>query len=166
MLVLLFVILFPMVQLYYHSLVWILLALLLSRLEQVDGFKISKRNTISYSATYSSSLGNSKNIDFDFDGLQTYARICGLELKKNSNPLFLKLEAYPIGEDKPVGYLTSFIRPFPFQLLQLETIQVKNRRQYLGYKRKSWTIDGPGISFIMGSWALKWAYEKGIILFG
>ena len=38
---------------------------------------------------------------------------------------------------------------------------MKNRRQVIGYKRQDWTIDGPGISFIMGSWALNWAYEKG-----
>jgi len=31
----------------------------------------------------------------------------------------------------------------------------------LGYKRRNWTIDGPGISFIMGCWAINWAYDKG-----
>eukprot|EP01035_Chromulina_nebulosa_P020670 gene20670-26800_t len=43
----------------------------------------------------------------------------------------------------------------------IETIQVKNRRQTLGFKRSGWTIDGPGISFLMGTWALRWAYDKG-----
>ena len=38
---------------------------------------------------------------------------------------------------------------------------MKNHRQYLGYRRGSWTVDGPGISFILGSWAIKWAYDKG-----
>jgi hypothetical protein len=43
----------------------------------------------------------------------------------------------------------------------LDTIQVKNRRQNLGYKRKAWDPSASGISFIMGSWALCWATEKG-----
>lgn len=44
--------------------------------------------------------------------------------------------------------------------IYVDTIQVKNHRQNPGYKR-NWKIDGPGISFILGSWAIKWAYDKG-----
>ena len=46
-------------------------------------------------------------------------------------------------------------------MLQLDTIQVKNRRQIIGFKRNNWKMDGPGISFIMGTWALRWAWGKG-----
>lgn len=94
--------------------------------------------------------------------IEKYAEFAGLLLKKEESALSLRLEAYPIeNPDVSIGYLTCFIRPFPFGLLQLDTIQIKNRRQTLGFKRKSWTMDGPGISFIMGSWALRWAFNKG-----
>lgn len=43
----------------------------------------------------------------------------------------------------------------------VDTIQVKNRRQNLGYTRESWSPEGSLISFIMGSWALCWARERG-----
>lgn len=42
-----------------------------------------------------------------------------------------------------------------------DTIQVKNRRQVKHFHRAGWTVDGPGISFLMGAWATLWAYQKG-----
>jgi hypothetical protein len=90
----------------------------------------------------------------------------GIYLKPVITGPALKLEAYVKDDlDNKIGYLTAFIRPFPFGLLQLETIQVLNRRQTLGFKRDGWSVKGPGICFIMGSWALKWAYDKVVTLF-
>ena len=100
--------------------------------------------------------------------LDEYAAMCGLRIDKIEKGISLRLEAYPLrapSDDKEalLGYLEAFIRPIPFKLFQLDTIRVKNQRQNTGYKRRSdnWTIDGPGISFIMGSMALVWASEKG-----
>lgn len=98
---------------------------------------------------------------FSRDDIEEYASLCGLTLKSSGFGPALRLDAYPEGSDQAIGYLTAFIRPIPLGLFQLETIQVENRRQTLGFKREGWSIDGPGISFIMGSWALCWAYEKG-----
>ena len=98
---------------------------------------------------------------FDFEDIEDYAKISGLTLNCTSTGPFLRIEAFPIGETELIGYLTAFIRPVPFGLFHLDTIKVKNRRQNLGYQRKTWTIDGPGISFIMGSYALRWAFDRG-----
>jgi hypothetical protein len=98
---------------------------------------------------------------FTFKDIEDYAKISGLTLNCTTTGPFLRIEAFPTGETELIGYLTAFIRPLPFGLFHLDTIKVKNRRQNLGYVRKNWTIDGPGISFIMGSYALLWAYERG-----
>ena len=97
-----------------------------------------------------------------------YAGLMGIRLEKKEQGAKLRLEAYPLRnpeniESSMIGYLEAFIRPLPFKLFQLDTIRVKNQRQNAGYKRSNddWTIDGPGISFVMGSYALQWAFEKG-----
>lgn len=111
--------------------------------------------------------------DFKSSSYMTCAEIAnfslcnGLILKPEISGMgqVLTIEAFVAGEEqlKPVGYLSAFIRPLQKKLLHLDTIQVKNRRQTLGFRRKGWTISGPGISFIMGSWALRWAYDQGCL---
>jgi uroporphyrinogen-III synthase len=100
--------------------------------------------------------------------VERYAGLMGIRLEKVEQGAKLRLEAYPARDpsneqSSMIGYLEAFIRPIPFKLFQLDTIRVKNQRQNVGYKRAadSWTVDGPGISFVMGSYALQWAYEKG-----
>jgi hypothetical protein len=113
---------------------------------------------------FSQSLyGSNKNEDgfFSLSDIEDYGKVSGLTLNCTTTGPFLRIEAFPIGDPELIGYLTAFIRPLPFGLFHLDTIKVKNRRQNLGYVRKNWTIDGPGISFIMGSYALRWAYERG-----
>jgi hypothetical protein len=107
--------------------------------------------------------GSAKDRDgyFTISDIEDYAKISGLTLNCTATGPLLRIEAFPTGDEELIGYLTAFIRPLPFGLFHLDTIKVKNRRQNLGYQRKNWTIDGPGISFIMGSYALRWAYEKG-----
>ena len=104
---------------------------------------------------------NSKDAFYGFSDIEEYAKVSGLILNCTTTGPFLRIEAFPIGDTELIGFLTAFIRPLPFGLFHLDTIKVKNRRQNLGYIRKNWTIDGPGISFIMGSYALRWAYERG-----
>lgn len=94
------------------------------------------------------------------DELHEYAKLCNISLKVSSTGPTLKIEAFN-SNDVLIGYLTAFIRPIPYKLLHLDTIQVKNRRQTLGFQREGWTIDGPGISFIIGSFALRWGYDNG-----
>lgn len=65
-----------------------------------------------------------------------------------------------MGEERLVGYLTAFLRPFPWGLLQLETIQVRNRRQRLGYKEVKERFNGPPVSAMLGVWGLRWAYDR------
>lgn len=98
---------------------------------------------------------------FSLDEIKHYSTLCGLDLKVGGNGPFLRIDAFPIDSDECIGYLTAFIRPIPPLLFQLDTIQVKNRRQSLGFQRNGWTTEGPGISFIMGSYALRWAYDRG-----
>ena len=108
---------------------------------------------------------NSNNLMTCTD-IEELATKSNLKLKADIKGPLLTLQAFPINEmneDKPIGYLQAFIRPFPLGLFHLDTIQVKNRRQTLGFKRQGWTINGPGITFIMGAWALCWAYKKGCI---
>ena len=93
--------------------------------------------------------------------LEDLATKSSLRLEADVKGPLLTLQAFPIDSDKPIGYLSAFIRPIPFGLFHLDTIQVKNRRQTLGFKRTNWTVNGPGITFIMGAWALCWAYDKG-----
>jgi len=95
------------------------------------------------------------------DEVLDYAACSSLKLVAKETGPYLRLEAFTVSTDELVGYLTCFVRPFPFGLLQLETIQVKNHRQNLGYERKGWTVEGPGISFVMGSYALSWARARG-----
>ena len=107
------------------------------------------------------SIQKGKDGFFGIPAIEEYAKVSGLTLNCTTNGPLLRIEAFPKGETELIGYLTAFIRPLPFGLFHLDTIKVKNRRQNLGYQRKTWTIDGPGISFIMGSYALRWAYERG-----
>jgi len=117
--------------------------------------------------------------------IEAYGRRCGIKLVSKVTGPYLRIEAFAVGDgadpqsssdngngndllrtgvgstEQLIGYCTAFIRPVPFNLLQLDTIQVKNRRQTLGFKREQWTVDGPGISFIMGSWALRWGWDRG-----
>jgi len=121
----------------------------------------------------SDKMGKSLDVDMmmTFDRLEKYANVCGLRLQIRSTGPYLRIEAFPtlpssslavsMPQPQPIGYLTAFIRPFPPLLFHLDTIQVKNRRQSLSFKREGWTIDGPGISFLMGSYALLWAYQRG-----
>lgn len=105
---------------------------------------------------------NNKDSFFTIADIEEYAKVSGLFISITTTGPFLRLEAFPIiGDHELIGYLTAFIRPLPFGLFHLDTIRVKNRRQNLGYIRKNWAIDGPGISFILGSYALIWAFEKG-----
>jgi hypothetical protein len=93
--------------------------------------------------------------------ITNFAYLFGISIRIIENPISLRLEAYSTDETESIGYLSAFIRPIPFKLLQLDTIQVKNRRQTLGFRKSNWNIDGSTITFIMGSIALRWAYEKG-----
>ena len=98
---------------------------------------------------------------FSLEDVEFYAFKSGIFIKSQMTGPTLRLEEYVKDDlDYKIGYLTCFVRPFT-NLLQLETIQVLNRRQTLGFKREGYTMNGPGICFIMGSWALRWAYEKG-----
>ena len=118
----------------------------------------------SYQVRADLKLLGSRRDDVDFFGIsdiEEYAKVSGLILNCTTTGPLLRIEAFPIGDTELIGYLTAFIRPIPFGLFHLDTIKVKNRRQNLGYLRKNWTIDGPGISFIMGSYALRWAYDRG-----
>ena len=82
------------------------------------------------------------------DEIEEFAKFNNLTLKSEVKGPYLRLEAFTNGDvETKVGYLTAFIRPFPFKLFQLDTIQVLNRRQTLGFKRKGWKMDGPGIRF-------------------
>ena len=99
---------------------------------------------------------------FTLNDIHRYADLCGLQLKVQPTGPYLRLEAYPKSDEESIGYLTAFMRPWPLGMFQLDTIQVQNRRQTLGFARKSTVnLEGPGISFIMGSYALRWAYERG-----
>lgn len=99
---------------------------------------------------------------FTLNDIHHYAELSGLRLKVLPTGPYLRLEAYPLSDEESIGYLTAFIRPWPIGMLQLDTIQVQNRRQTLGFTRKSnVNLEGPGISFIMGSYALRWAFDKG-----
>ena len=121
-----------------------------------------------------------RDTDADYMSLidiESYGRRCGIKLVSKATGPYLRIEAFAVGSDNEgsanlvgtgsgateqlIGYCTAFVRPLPFNLLQLDTIQVKNRRQTLGFRREKWTVDGPGISFIMGSWALRWGWERG-----
>ena len=152
-----------------HALAMLLcfLVLLLLLHDESQSFSVKmKSNTWGISRPSSAlSMKSLSDSVMNKDDLTYYAELCGLSLKVVEGPAqSLRLEAYPLNNpDIVVGYLTAFIRPLPFKLFHLDTIQVKNQRQNVGYKRSqdSWTIDGPGISFIMGSYALAWAYEKG-----
>jgi len=109
---------------------------------------------------------NGKEIEgIDIADIERYGTLCGIRIeKKETGPFGLRLEAYPLDREEPVlGYLDAFIRPLPFKLFHLDTIRVKNQRQDKGYKRgvDNWTIEGPGISFIMGAYALQWAFDRG-----
>lgn len=134
-----------------------------------------------YRKDYQSMVINSNNNDNNNNNeymtipeIEEYASLVGLRIKSYATGPLLRLEAFPINntnkitpgirsdnnDDKPIGYLTAFVRPIPTNLLHLETIQVQNRRQNLGFKREGWSMDGPGISFILGSYALVWAYQN------
>ena len=117
-------------------------------------------------AFYAMAAPNNQKIStssiFTLSDIHHYAELCGLQLKVQPTGPFLRLEAYPISDSESIGYLTAFIRPWPLGMFQLDTIQVQNRRQTLGFSRKSTVnLEGPGISFIMGSYALRWAHERG-----
>jgi hypothetical protein len=130
---------------------------------EVNSFMTTSNRVVNSIHIQKQSLLYGKNNDefFKLSDIDDYAKISGLTLNCTATGPFLRIEAFPIGDPELIGYLTAFIRPLPFGLFHLDTIKVKNRRQNLGYVRKNWTIDGPGISFIMGSYALRWAYEKG-----
>ena len=115
-----------------------------------------------FAMTTSNSPKSSQGSIFSLNDIYHYADLCGLELKVQPTGPFLRLEAYPKSDQESIGYLTAFIRPWPLRLFQLDTIQVQNRRQTLGFSRKTnVNLEGPGISFIMGSFALRWAYDRG-----
>lgn len=134
--------------------------LILSILFSSRGFQPKQRRK-DFSLT-SSQQSSSKPDYFTIEDVEFYGMKSGIFLKATTTGPSLRLEAFVKDDlDIKIGYLTAFIRPFPFGLLQLDTIQVLNRRQTLGFKREGWTMNGPGICFIMGSWALLWAYRKG-----
>lgn len=129
---------------------------------------IASLNSLADSGSGSGSSDNDSDKDKDkdkimtIDDLEKYAAKCGLGIRSEQKGVYLRLEAYSlVNPELNVGYLTAFLRPIPLGLFQLDTIQVQNRRQTLGFRRKTWTVGGEGISFIMGSWALCWALNKG-----
>lgn len=99
---------------------------------------------------------------FTTNEIEKYASLSGLSIIAKETGPVLRLEIFSDTDSETcLGYLTAFIRPFPIGLFHLETIQAVNRRQVLGFTRKNWTVEGPGLSFLMGSWALRWAFDKG-----
>jgi hypothetical protein len=89
--------------------------------------------------------------------LDEFGQTIGIRISSKVTGPFLRLEAFPLdalaADNAPIGYLTAFVRPYPLGLLQLDTIQVRNRRQT---GRGGWN----GLSFILGSYALIWAAES------
>ena len=125
-------------------------AYLVPRLHRIDCFR------------YQSNSFYEREPIASFPEIEELGIINGIIMKPEIGPLSLRIDAYSISDPSTrIGYLSAFIRPFPFGLLQLDTIQVANRRQILGFKRKGWRMSGPGITFVMGIWALRWAYDKG-----
>ena len=131
----------------------------------VIGFKFLLKNSFHSLSSSKQFLGKEvidTNRYFSIPELIQYAQLFGLNVKIIDNQISLRLEAFTIdNESDCIGYLTAFLRPIPFKLLQLDTIQVKNRRQNLGFRRTKWSPDGSTVTFIMGSIALRWAYDKG-----
>ena len=113
------------------------------------------------SALRDSLSGKSESIDeFSISDIEKYGLSMGISIKSKVQGPYLRLDAFQLGDDtQPIGYLSAFIRPGIFHL---DTIQVKNRRQVFDFKREGWKVDGPGMSFLMGSWALCWASSKGV----
>lgn len=107
-------------------------------------------------------ISSSQPFVFNTEMVDYYANMKGLSLRPKSQGIFLTLEAYPVSSDVKIGYLHCFLRPLPRDTLHLESIQVRNRRQsFESTKKVRWSPESGLISFIMGSWALCWAREKG-----
>lgn len=156
-----------------------LIALVLSHVAKSTNAFSSHGWSVSFSTTQLPSLRQSGlgdrvskmdgNEYMSISKIEEYAGICGLRLQVTSTGPYLRIEAFPTSNSlmspnahaQPIGFLTAFIRPIPPLLFHLDTIQVQNRRQSLSFSREGWTSDGPGISFIMGSYALLWAYQRG-----
>jgi hypothetical protein len=92
------------------------------------------------------------------DEIEQYATSMGIKIKNTVVGPSLRLDAFRNGdESQKIGYLTAFVRPGVFHL---DTIQVQNRRQVMDFKRDGWKVDGPGMSFLLGSWAICWARDN------
>lgn len=112
---------------------------------------------------YSNSLTRISCRESDYvtkEDIEKYAQVFGIKVVTSNNGPMFRIDVYAEGAGA-IGYLTAFLRPWPQSLIQLDTLQVKNRRQWLGYKRKGWTIEGRGISFILGILALNFGMSKG-----
>eukprot|EP01041_Mallomonas_annulata_P009039 gene9039-18720_t len=93
--------------------------------------------------------------------IERYASVFGLRLNTTITGPLLRIDVSTQNTAETLGYLTAFIRPWPLGLLQLDTVQVKNRRQWKGYKRDGWKIEGRGITFILGLLALNFGMNRG-----
>lgn len=150
----------------YHTsplLTWLLLSLTLYLSTSLKQFQSKQFGHAS--SKYRQSADGTNTIDsypFNLASLDYYASLKGIVLKPKVSGIVLRLEAFSKDDlESPIGYLSAFIRPLPLGTLHLDTIQVKNRRQNIGYRRRNWRIDGSLITFVMGSWALCWAQSKG-----
>lgn len=110
-------------------------------------------------ATVSTESMNPAPSLFSIADIEQFGASMGILIKSSITGPSLRLDAFRVGDEvNRIGYLSAFIRPGVFHL---DTIQVKNRRQVMDFKRDGWKIDGPGMSFLLGSWALCWASQFG-----
>lgn len=118
-------------------------------------------NKNSKTVYYANFINSNSQDMLTIEEIESFASLSKIKIRSIITGPYLKLEALTQTDNSVIGYCTAFIRPFPFKLFHLDTIQVSNRRQNLGYKRKGSNVHSAGLSFIMGTWALIWARQHG-----
>lgn len=71
-----------------------------------------------------------ESFQFNTSVLEKYSIMKGLVLRPTVTGVYLKLEAYPIGGSKPIGYLNAFLRPLPPGIFHLGKLYAEIHLQY------------------------------------
>ncbi len=95
--------------------------------------------------------------------VEQFAYLKGMVLKPTIQGIYITVDAYPVDSEIKIGYLSAFLRPIPKDTLQFETIQIRGSTQQPNGGKVIWPQENGLISFILSSWALSWAKEKGSV---
>lgn len=126
--------------------------------------QISRGNVSNVESLRRNGLRRMHSVDyfiFDTKRVEQFAAMKGLTIIGSHQGIYVSVSSYPVGSQLQMGLISAFLRPIPRDTLHIDALQVRLPRQGTDAKKVRWSPECGLITFIILSWAMCWAHEKG-----